>query len=90
MRLTPLHRRLLADILEVGAPYALVLTGGYAVQAHGLADRLSQDLDVATEHPAAMTEITAALSAGLVERGWQVRQGRGRPALGALGGHRPG
>lgn len=74
MRLTALHRRLLADVLAVGTPYALVLTGGYAVQAHGLADRLSQDLDVATAHPAAMEEITGALCEGLSGRGWQVRQ----------------
>ncbi|MEV6206388.1 nucleotidyl transferase AbiEii/AbiGii toxin family protein [Kitasatospora sp. NPDC051914] len=73
MRLTPLHRRLLTDVFAVGAPYALVLTGGYAVQAHGLADRLSQDLDVATEHPADMIEIATALSEGLVARGWLVR-----------------
>ncbi|PBC76775.1 nucleotidyltransferase AbiEii toxin of type IV toxin-antitoxin system [Streptomyces sp. TLI_235] len=43
------------------------------MQAHGLADRLSQDLDVATEHPAAMSEIAAALSEGLVARGWLLR-----------------
>ncbi|XIJ58440.1 hypothetical protein ACF9IK_01165 [Kitasatospora hibisci] len=45
------HRRLLADVLAAGAPYRPVLTGGYAAQAHGLADRLSRDLDIATEHP---------------------------------------
>lgn len=48
MNLTDLHRRLLADVLAVGGTYPLALTGGYAVQAHGLVDRLSQDLDVAT------------------------------------------
>ncbi|MER8103903.1 nucleotidyl transferase AbiEii/AbiGii toxin family protein [Kitasatospora sp. NPDC094016] len=84
MRLTPLHRRLLADVLAVGAPYRLVLTGGYAVQAHGLADRLSQDLDVATEHPAAMKEIAEALTAGLAERGWQVHEVEVVPLSGRL------
>ncbi|MEV0446048.1 hypothetical protein AB0I84_36835 [Streptomyces spectabilis] len=39
MNLTALHRRLLADVLAIGTPYPLVITGGYAVQAHGLADR---------------------------------------------------
>jgi Nucleotidyl transferase AbiEii toxin, Type IV TA system len=52
VRLTPLHERLLADILDLGSPYPLVLTGGYAVQAHGLVERFSRDLDVATENPA--------------------------------------
>ncbi|TLS46265.1 nucleotidyl transferase AbiEii/AbiGii toxin family protein [Streptomyces montanus] len=73
MNLTELHRRLLADVLAVGAPFPLALTGGYAVQAHGLVDRLSQDLEFATESPEAMEKIAATVSAGLVERGWRVR-----------------
>ncbi|MGW1768437.1 nucleotidyl transferase AbiEii/AbiGii toxin family protein [Streptomyces sp. NPDC002073] len=72
MRLTPLHRRLLADVLAIGIPYPLVLTGGYAVQAHGLVDRLSQDLDVATENPAPMDAIVADLTQQLTGRGWTV------------------
>ncbi|MEU2718594.1 nucleotidyl transferase AbiEii/AbiGii toxin family protein [Streptomyces sp. NPDC007205] len=71
MKLTPLHERLLADILDLGSPYPLVLTGGYAVQAHGLVERISRDLDVATENPAPMDEIVAALTAGLAARGWR-------------------
>ncbi|MFM9695500.1 nucleotidyl transferase AbiEii/AbiGii toxin family protein [Streptomyces europaeiscabiei] len=71
MKLTPLHERLLADILDLGSPYPLVLTGGYAVQAHGLVERFSRDLDVATENPAPMDEIIASLTAGLTARGWR-------------------
>ncbi|KUO11917.1 nucleotidyl transferase AbiEii/AbiGii toxin family protein [Streptomyces sp. DSM 15324] len=71
MKLTPLHERLLADILDLGSPYPLVLTGGYAVQAHGLVERFSRDLDVATENPAPMDEIVASLTAGLAARGWR-------------------
>ncbi|MEV8546941.1 nucleotidyl transferase AbiEii/AbiGii toxin family protein [Streptomyces sp. NPDC051572] len=74
MKLTPLHRRLLADVLDIGAIYPLVITGGYAVQAHGLIQRLSQDLDVATENPAPMEEILNDLSSQLASRGWQVDQ----------------
>ncbi|MFI8911000.1 nucleotidyl transferase AbiEii/AbiGii toxin family protein [Streptomyces sp. NPDC053513] len=73
MNLTELHRRLLADVLAVGDVYPLVLTGGYAVQAHGLVDRLSKDLHVATETPEPMEEIAATVRAGLEQRGWQVR-----------------
>ncbi|MFE5535724.1 nucleotidyl transferase AbiEii/AbiGii toxin family protein [Streptomyces sp. NPDC056492] len=73
MKLSDLHRRLLAAVIDIGAPYPLVLTGGYAVQAHGLVERLSQDLDVATENPAPMAEIVRSLEQGLAERGWQVR-----------------
>ena len=34
MNLNALHRRLMQDILEVGNNLPLVITGGYAVQAH--------------------------------------------------------
>ncbi|MFJ5721643.1 nucleotidyl transferase AbiEii/AbiGii toxin family protein [Streptomyces sp. NPDC093149] len=73
MNLTELHRRLLADVLAVGGNYPLALTGGYAVQAHGLVDRLSQDLDVATENPGRMEDIATAVRTGLEQRGWRVR-----------------
>ncbi|MBD0746022.1 nucleotidyl transferase AbiEii/AbiGii toxin family protein [Streptomyces sp. CBMA152] len=73
MNLSGLHRRLLADVLAVGGAYPLALTGGYAVQAHGLVDRLSQDLDVATENPVPMEKIAATVRAGLEQRGWDVR-----------------
>jgi predicted nucleotidyltransferase component of viral defense system len=43
------------------------------VQAHRLVSRPSQDLDVATENPAPMTDIAATLRAGLEARGWQVQ-----------------
>lgn len=68
-----LHTRLLADVIDVGSPYPLVLTGGYAVRAHRLVNRPSQDLDVATENPAPMADIAATLRAGLEARGWQVQ-----------------
>lgn len=84
MNLTDLHRRLLADVLAIGTPYPLVLTGGYAVQAHGLVDRLSQDLDVATENPASMDEIVRTVSEGLMARGWGVRQVKSDPLSGRL------
>ncbi|MFE5827975.1 nucleotidyl transferase AbiEii/AbiGii toxin family protein [Streptomyces erythrochromogenes] len=73
MNLSDLHRRLLAAVIDIGAPYPLVITGRYAVQAHGLVEWLSQDLDVATENPAPMTQIVADLERGLATRGWHVR-----------------
>ncbi|MEU8773514.1 nucleotidyl transferase AbiEii/AbiGii toxin family protein [Streptomyces sp. NPDC048606] len=72
MNLSALHRRLLADVIAIGSPYPLVITGGYAVQAHGLVDRLSQDLDVATENPAPMDDIATDLVHELAKRGWRV------------------
>ncbi|MGW2826097.1 nucleotidyl transferase AbiEii/AbiGii toxin family protein [Streptomyces sp. NPDC001443] len=67
-----LHTRLLADVIALGSQYLLVLTGGYAVRAHRLVNRPSQDLDVATENPAPMADIPATLRAGLEARGWTV------------------
>lgn len=79
MNLSALHRRLLSDVLAIGTDYPLVITGGYAVQAHGLVDRLSQDLDVATENPAPMAAIAADLENGLTARGWRVSVVRTNP-----------
>jgi hypothetical protein len=66
------HRRLLADAFTAGRPFGLALMGGYAVQAHGIVHRPSQDLDFATEHPAAMSQIIEHLTRSLSERGWHV------------------
>jgi hypothetical protein len=72
MNLNDLHRRLLRDVLEVGNDFPLVITGGYAVQAHGIVDRLSRDLDVATNSSIPMDILASKLVDGLAERGWQV------------------
>ncbi|HEX6451219.1 MAG TPA: nucleotidyl transferase AbiEii/AbiGii toxin family protein [Trebonia sp.] len=73
MNLNDLHRRLLRDVLEIGNALPFVITGGYAVQAHGLVDRLSHDIDVATESFRPMEEIASVLVSGLIERGWRVQ-----------------
>jgi Nucleotidyl transferase AbiEii toxin, Type IV TA system len=73
MNLNALHRRLLQDVLEIGNAFPLVITGGYAVQAHGLVDRLSRDTDVATNSAVPMSSLSGDLVAALAERGWQVR-----------------
>ncbi|MFD4502805.1 hypothetical protein [Streptomyces sp. NPDC058457] len=72
MKVTDLHRRLLADLLFVGTPYPLALTGDYAAQAHGLFDRPGRTVEVATQNPEPMRTIAAAVAAGLRERGWRV------------------
>ena len=73
MNLNDLHRRLLRDVLEVGNDLPFVVTGGYAVQAHGIVDRLSRDIDVATNSLIPMEILASRLIEGLTERGWQVR-----------------
>ena len=72
MNMSDLHRRLLRDVLEVGNDLPLVITGGYAVQAHGIVDRLSRDIDVATNSSIPMEILASRLIAGLTERGWKV------------------
>ncbi|MFJ9121627.1 nucleotidyl transferase AbiEii/AbiGii toxin family protein [Streptomyces sp. NPDC102394] len=73
MRLPDLHRRLLGDAVESGEAYRLVLAGGYAIQAHELVSRTSQDVDLATDASADMAEITGVVAAGLADRGWTIR-----------------
>jgi hypothetical protein len=71
----PLRRHLLTDVLTIGAPYPLVLAGGYAVRAHGLTpERLVKGpLELATETPEPMDRVAAAILRGLTELGWRVR-----------------
>ncbi|GAA2245975.1 hypothetical protein GCM10010430_29890 [Kitasatospora cystarginea] len=69
-----MHELLLADLLAVGAPYALALGGGCAVRVHGLVDRPAEVLGVATESPVPMAEIAAEVGAGLAACGWTVRR----------------
>jgi hypothetical protein len=72
MNLNALHRRLLQDVLEIGNSLPLVITGGYAVQAHELVDRPSRDIDVATDSGIPMEDIAAAVVAGLAARDWDI------------------
>ncbi|MFJ8199984.1 hypothetical protein [Streptomyces sp. NPDC096152] len=78
------RRRLLVDVLAVGAPYGLLLAGGHAVRAHGLVDRPSRDVDVATESAVDTQDIVGALLRGLEERGWGVRAPETEPLGGRL------
>jgi hypothetical protein len=73
VNLNDLHRRLPQDVLAIGNTFPFVITGGYAVQAHGLVDRLSRDIDVATDSSLSMDSLASQMVAGLTARGWQVR-----------------
>ncbi len=72
MNLNALHRRLLQDVLEIGNALPLVITGGYAVQAHRLVDRFSRDIDLATDCAATMEAIVDVVVDGLSSRGWRI------------------
>ncbi|GAA2346726.1 nucleotidyl transferase AbiEii/AbiGii toxin family protein [Streptomyces cuspidosporus] len=60
----PLHARLARLGLEAAAKYGFVLAGGYAVQAHGFLERLSDDVDLFTDvgDPTAFAEAVAAVT----------------------------
>jgi hypothetical protein len=73
MSMNVLHQRLLQDVLAAGNALPFVIAGGYAVQAHGLVDRPSRDVDVATDASVPMETAVATLVIGLEERGWLVR-----------------
>jgi hypothetical protein len=55
----PFHERLARVGLTAAAPYGFCLAGGYAVQAHGMVDRRSKDVDLFTSttyQPYALSE----------------------------------
>ncbi|MET8814424.1 hypothetical protein ABZW47_20715 [Streptomyces sp. NPDC004549] len=75
MNLPEPHRHLLADVVGAGMPYALVLAGGYALQAHGVVSRAHRNLDFATESAVGLETIARELAGALEARGRGVRGG---------------
>jgi hypothetical protein len=67
------HKALVDAALPVCARYGLAVAGGYAVKAHGLVQRPSEDIDFATGTAAPMEEIVAALAAAYRTVGFEVR-----------------
>ncbi|WP_432072670.1 nucleotidyl transferase AbiEii/AbiGii toxin family protein [Streptomyces wuyuanensis] len=61
----PFHARLARIGLGAAARYGFVLAGGYAVQAHGFLERLSDDVDLFTDiaDPVAFSEAVEAVTA---------------------------
>lgn len=59
-----MHARLARLGLEAAAKYGFVLAGGYAVQAHGFLERLSEDVDLFTDvgDPTTFAEAVAAVT----------------------------
>ncbi|MDR6981333.1 hypothetical protein J2X68_008076 [Streptomyces sp. 3330] len=80
MKLTSVHERLPADILDLGSPYLWSSPAGGPRSGR----TLRRDLDVATENPAPMQEIIAALTAGLNAGGWRTSHVRTDPLSGGF------
>jgi hypothetical protein len=59
--------------LPVCTRFGLAVAGGYAVKAHGLVERPSEDIDFATGAAAPIEEIVAALDAAYRMAGFEVQ-----------------
>lgn len=68
----PQHERIAKIALAAGARYGLALAGGYAVQAHGIGNRPSGDVDLFTtwQHRDEFPELTTAVIAALNAAGY--------------------
>lgn len=65
------HKALVDAALPVCARYGLTVAGGYAVKAHGLVERPSEDFATGTAAP--IEEIVAALDAAYRTAGFEVQ-----------------
>jgi len=70
----PLHARLARVGLAAVSSYGFVLAGGYAVQAHGFLERISDDVDLFTDvaDPVAFAEAVSRVSAAYRSDGFTV------------------
>ena len=70
----PLHARLARVGLAAASSYGFVLAGGYAVQAHGFLERISDDVDLFTDvtDPVAFAEAVNRVSAAYRSDGFKV------------------
>ncbi|PRY02601.1 nucleotidyl transferase AbiEii/AbiGii toxin family protein [Allonocardiopsis opalescens] len=84
MELPRLHRQLLDVAYRLQDAYGLCLAGGYAVRAHGLVERPSQDLDfvISTEVPIERT--LEDLATAYRDSGYDVEIIEGSPLMARL------
>jgi hypothetical protein len=67
------HKALVEAVLPVCSRYGLAVAGGYAVKAHGLVERPSEDIEFATGTAAPMGDIVDALAAAYRAAGFTVQ-----------------
>jgi predicted nucleotidyltransferase component of viral defense system len=84
MEMPEFHRRVLDAAFDACNNHKLVLAGGYAMRAHGLVDRPSEDLDFATITSTSLDDITDAVAAAYRTAGFEVEKVRGTPLLARL------
>ncbi|GGP88937.1 nucleotidyl transferase AbiEii/AbiGii toxin family protein [Streptosporangium pseudovulgare] len=69
IRLPPLQERMLRAVLPVCDRFGLVLAGGYAMNAHGLTERPSNDLDFATAAETPLPDVAGAVAGAFRDAG---------------------
>jgi hypothetical protein len=79
-----LHERLLRIGFAAGSELGLVLAGGYALAAHDLVDRPSQDIDFATGTALPMAHIVERLAAAYEAASYAVEIIEGTPRMARL------
>jgi hypothetical protein len=70
MPLGELHRRVAAIALRVAASYGFALGGGNALIAHGIVDRLTQDVDLFSDRQAAVAQAREPVEEALRRAGF--------------------
>lgn len=71
--MNPLHRRLLEVGFQAGDDLGLVLAGGYAMCAHELVNRPSQDIDFATATTLALPTVADRLAQAYAKAGFSAQ-----------------
>lgn len=79
-----LHRRLLEIGFAAGDELGLMLAGGYAMCAHDLVDRPSQDIDFATATAMPLDAVADRLAAAYVAAGFSARIIEATPRMARL------
>ncbi len=82
MDFPPFQARMLDAVSPVCERYGLVLAGGYAMRGHGLTDRLSKDLDFATEMP--LSDVVGGVTEAFHEAGLRASVIEVTPRMGRL------
>ncbi|MGH3711852.1 MAG: nucleotidyl transferase AbiEii/AbiGii toxin family protein [Micromonosporaceae bacterium] len=77
----PFHQRVVEAGLSAGRRFGLILAGGYAMRAHGLTERQSQDLDLATNDQAPLPTIAAEVAAAYRAAGFDAVVNRATPRM---------
>jgi hypothetical protein len=79
-----LHRELARIAFAAGDDLGLMLAGGYAIRAHGLTERPSGDLDLATSAGVALPSILARLAEAFRQHGFDVQLIESSPRMARL------